>query len=113
MSHVNESDQSCTSAFVDFLKINVFLQSSNYMNTSLLTLYRKENPDSLPETAMDVLTKSSTPPQVTSDTRISEGGWFIDKTPAKKEENIFIDLCAEEESDSSELSEVPLLLTII
>ncbi|XP_077196599.1 nuclear valosin-containing protein-like isoform X2 [Paroedura picta] len=75
--------------------------SSNYMNTSLLTLYRKENPDSLPETAMDVLTKSSTPPQVISDTRISEGGWFIDKTPTRKEDNFFIDLCAEEESDSS------------
>ncbi|XP_060101927.1 nuclear valosin-containing protein-like isoform X1 [Heteronotia binoei] len=75
--------------------------SSNYMNTSLLTLYRKENPDSLPETTMTMLTKSSTPPQVTSDTRISEGGWFIDKTPARKEDNFFIDLCAEEESDSS------------
>lgn len=99
---------------VDFLKTNiVFLQSSNYMNTSLLTLYRKENPDSLPETAVDVQTKSSTPPQVTSDTRISEGGWFIDKTPARKEDNFFIDLCAEEESDSSkQLAEVPLLLLV-
>ncbi|XP_054835781.1 nuclear valosin-containing protein-like [Eublepharis macularius] len=74
--------------------------SSNYMNNSLLTLYRKENPDSAPETAMDVLTKSSAPPQVAPDTRISEGGWFIDKTPGRKEDNFFIDLC-EEESDSS------------
>ncbi|KAG8123318.1 hypothetical protein E2320_018740 [Naja naja] len=33
-------------------------------------------------------------------TKISEGGWFIDKTPAPKEKNFFIDLCAEEECDN-------------
>ncbi|KAJ6666830.1 hypothetical protein lerEdw1_018832 [Lerista edwardsae] len=86
--------------------------SSNHMNTSLLTLYRRGNPDSLPATPKNTLTKSSASTemmehgsnvvssQVPSDTRISEGGWFIDKTPERKEDNFFIDLCAEEESDS-------------
>ncbi|XP_066474804.1 nuclear valosin-containing protein-like isoform X2 [Tiliqua scincoides] len=86
--------------------------SSNHMNTSLLTLYRRGNPDSLPATPKSTLTKSNATTQMMehgsnvfssqapSDTRISEGGWFIDKTPDRKEDNFFIDLCAEEESDS-------------
>nr|XP_060610175.1 nuclear valosin-containing protein-like [Anolis sagrei ordinatus] len=87
------------------------LPPSNHMNTSLLDLYRKGNPDCLPESAKNGLTKCSTPsqtvmpgsnavlPQVSSETRISEGGWFIDKNPSRKEKDFFIDLCEEEESD--------------
>ncbi|XP_063160199.1 nuclear valosin-containing protein-like [Candoia aspera] len=84
---------------------------SDHMNTSLLTLYRKGNPDSLPSSPKNALMMSTTrsqmmsrsdtlSPQVPSVTKISEGGWFIDKTPGPKEENFFIDLCAEEESDN-------------
>ncbi|KAM3853162.1 nuclear valosin-containing protein-like [Vipera latastei] len=84
----------------------------NHMNTSLLTLYRKGNPDSLPSSPKNDLMMSITPsqamstsdiiasPQAPSVTKISEGGWFIDKTPGPKEENFFIDLCAEEECDN-------------
>ncbi|XP_026551470.1 nuclear valosin-containing protein-like isoform X2 [Pseudonaja textilis] len=84
---------------------------SNHMNTSLLTLYRKGNPDSLPSSPKNDLMMSTTTsqtvprsdtvsPQAPSVTKISEGGWFIDKTPGPKEENFFIDLCAEEECDN-------------
>ncbi|XP_007426351.1 nuclear valosin-containing protein-like isoform X1 [Python bivittatus] len=84
---------------------------SNHMNTSLLNLYRKGNPDSLPSSPKNDLMMSTTPsqtmsrsdtlsPQASSVTKISEGGWFIDKTPGPKEENFFIDLCAEEDSDN-------------
>nr|XP_020642225.1 nuclear valosin-containing protein-like isoform X3 [Pogona vitticeps] len=88
------------------------LPPSNHMNTSLLTLYRKGNPDSLQASPKNVQTESDTtskvvtsglntvPPQTPSETRISEGGWFIDKNPSRKEEKFFIDLCGEEESDS-------------
>ncbi|XP_070590444.1 nuclear valosin-containing protein-like [Erythrolamprus reginae] len=85
---------------------------SNHMNTSLLTLYRKGNSDALPSSPKNDLimstntsqtvprsdTASSQPPSVT---KISEGGWFIDKTPGPKEENFLIDLCAEEEYDNT------------
>ncbi|KAL7987397.1 hypothetical protein Chor_006316 [Crotalus horridus] len=85
---------------------------SNHMNTSLLTLYRERNPDSLPSSPKNDLMMSITPsqamsrsdiiasPQAPSVTKISEGGWFIDKTPGPKEENFLIDLCAEEECDN-------------
>ncbi|KAH0622663.1 hypothetical protein JD844_025160 [Phrynosoma platyrhinos] len=87
------------------------LPPSNHMNTSLLNLYRKGNPDCLAVSPKNGLTKSNTssqmvipgsnrvPPQIPSETKISDGGWFIDKNPSRKEENFFIDLCAEEESD--------------
>ncbi|XP_062980185.1 nuclear valosin-containing protein-like [Elgaria multicarinata webbii] len=102
-----EDSESC----MDTSDTDTDLPPSNHMNTSLLTLYRKGNPDSLPASPKNVVTKSDTPsqmiipgsdmvpPQVPPDTRISEGGWFIDKNPGRKEENFFIDLCAEEESD--------------
>ncbi|XP_067420983.1 nuclear valosin-containing protein-like isoform X2 [Emydura macquarii macquarii] len=83
--------------------------STNHLNSSLLTLYRKGDPDSLPATPKNELTETSTPAQVTAprtsalpsgtplDTRISEGGWFIDKTPGRKEDHFLNDLCEEEE----------------
>ncbi|XP_006033428.1 nuclear valosin-containing protein-like isoform X1 [Alligator sinensis] len=81
--------------------------SQNHMNSSLLTLYRKENPDSVPGTPKNELTETSTPVQVTApqpsaltsgtplETRISEGGWFIDKNPSRKDVDFFTDLCEE------------------
>uniref|UniRef100_A0A8D0HAT0 NVL2 nucleolin binding domain-containing protein n=1 Tax=Sphenodon punctatus TaxID=8508 RepID=A0A8D0HAT0_SPHPU len=77
---------------------------TNHMNNSLVSLYRKGNPDTLPSATKDQLTetsastqivvpRTSTPPQQTRlNTRISEGGWFIDKAPGRKEEDFFIDL---------------------
>lgn len=100
-------------------------QHSNHMNTSLLTLYRKGNPDSLPSSPKNDLMMSITPsqamsrsdiiasPQAPSVTKISEGGWFIDKTPGPKEENFFIDLCAEEECDNiKQKAEVFFLMSL-
>ncbi|XP_065256830.1 nuclear valosin-containing protein-like isoform X2 [Emys orbicularis] len=90
--------------------------STNHLNSSLLTLYRKGDPDSLPATPKNEPTETSTPAQVTAprtsalpsgtplDTRISEGGWFIDKTPGRKEDNFLIDL-SEEEEERKQISE--------
>ncbi|XP_034967316.1 nuclear valosin-containing protein-like [Zootoca vivipara] len=107
--HKGEEDDS--ESCMDTSDTDTGLPPSNHMNSSLLTLYRKGNPDSLPASPKSAQTMSSTPSQkpgsnrlptqAPSDTRISEGGWFIDKTPDRKEENFFIDLCAEEESDGS------------
>ncbi|XP_050804447.1 nuclear valosin-containing protein-like isoform X3 [Gopherus flavomarginatus] len=90
--------------------------STNHLNSSLLTLYRKRDPDSLPATPKNEPTETSSLAQVTAprtsallsgtplDTRISEGGWFIDKTPGRKEDNFLIDLC-EEEEERKQISE--------
>ncbi|KAF7254366.1 Nuclear valosin-containing protein-like [Varanus komodoensis] len=108
-----KKDEDESESCVDTSDTDTDLPPSNHMNVSLLTLYRKGNPDSAPASPKDVLTKSDSPshgtiagsntvlPRVPPDTRISEGGWFIDKTPDRKEDNFFIDLCAEEESDGS------------
>ncbi|KAM9317248.1 nuclear valosin-containing protein-like [Gastrophryne carolinensis] len=86
--------------------------SSNHMNSSLLSLYRKGNPDSV----LDTPSKSETPDTSTpapsktiarTDTagnpqepKTPDMKWFIDKTPNKTtEKNIFIDLCDDGESD--------------
>ncbi|XP_019372058.1 PREDICTED: nuclear valosin-containing protein-like isoform X3 [Gavialis gangeticus] len=81
--------------------------SQNHMNSSLLTLYRKENHDSVPGTPKNELIETSTPVQVTApqpsaltsgtplETRISEAGWFIDKNPSRKDVDFFTHLCEE------------------
>ncbi|KAG6924326.1 nuclear VCP-like [Chelydra serpentina] len=91
--------------------------STNHLNSSLLTLYRKGDPDSFPATPKNEPTETSIPAQVTAprtsalpsgtplDTRISEGGWLIDKTPGRKEDNFLIDLCEEEEEERKQISE--------
>ncbi|KAE8600391.1 hypothetical protein XENTR_v10013229 [Xenopus tropicalis] len=86
--------------------------SSNHMNNSLLSLYRKGNPDSLLETPTKNDPDTSTPAHpsknasvaatgVPQGTRTPEAGWFIDKTPSRAmKQNILIDLC----EDSAEVS---------
>ncbi|CAI5770903.1 nuclear valosin-containing protein-like isoform X1 [Podarcis lilfordi] len=111
--HKREEDDS--ESCMDTSDTDTGLPPSNHMNSSLLTLYRKGNPDSLPASPKSSQTMSSTPSQkpgsnrlptqAPSDTRISEGGWFIDKTPDRKEENFFIDLCAEESDGSKQMVE--------
>ncbi|KAM3930049.1 nuclear valosin-containing protein-like isoform 2-T2 [Leptodactylus fuscus] len=79
--------------------------TSNHMNSSLLSLYRKGNPES----TLDTPSKSEVPDTSTPapaktpraegtggnlETKTSEVGWFIDKKPSKSiQKNIFIDLC--------------------
>ncbi|NXS10669.1 NVL protein, partial [Neodrepanis coruscans] len=82
--------------------------SANHMNSSLLSLYKKGNPDSVPttpkigpvETPPPVRTVSQTStlsPGTRGETQISDSGWFIDKTPCGKD--LFIDLSEDGEGD--------------
>ncbi|NWS67976.1 NVL protein, partial [Crotophaga sulcirostris] len=86
--------------------------STNHMNSSLLSLYKKGNPSSLPttpkndpkETPRSVETApqmSTVSPGMRVETRISDGGWFIDKTPCGKD--FFIDLSEDGEGDEKKL----------
>ncbi|CAM9862840.1 unnamed protein product [Bubo scandiacus] len=86
--------------------------STNHMNSSLLSLYKKGNPDSVPTTPKSEPVETPPPvrtaPQASTlstgtrvETRISEGGWFIDKTPCGKE--FFIDLSEDGEGDEKKL----------
>ncbi|NXF33160.1 NVL protein, partial [Nyctibius bracteatus] len=82
--------------------------STNHMNSSLLSLYKKGNPDFVPTTPknepMETPPPAQTAPQTSTlspgtrgETRISEGGWFIDKTPCGKD--FFIDLSEDGDGD--------------
>ncbi|XP_048968447.1 nuclear valosin-containing protein-like isoform X4 [Canis lupus dingo] len=69
-------------------------QVANHMNSSLLSLYRKGHPDSVTSTPeMEPREPTVSVPRMPSGTgsgplkapaRASEGGWFIDRTPAGK-----------------------------
>ncbi|KAF1648784.1 Nuclear valosin-containing protein-like, partial [Eudyptes chrysocome] len=87
--------------------------STNHMNSSLLSLYKKGNPDSVPTTPknepMEPPPPVRTAPQTSTlspgarvETRVSEGGWFIDKTPCGKD--FFIDLSEDGEGDEKKLT---------
>ncbi|XP_058241131.1 nuclear valosin-containing protein-like isoform X2 [Hemibagrus wyckioides] len=89
-------------------------ENTNHMNSSLMSLYCKGNPDigaSLREqgssspnpasqkgSSAEGSSSSCTPHRstTTTTTTVSAGGWFIDKTGRKDQENILIDLCEEE-----------------
>uniref|UniRef100_A0A663M313 Nuclear VCP like n=1 Tax=Athene cunicularia TaxID=194338 RepID=A0A663M313_ATHCN len=86
--------------------------STNHMNSSLLSLYKKGNPDSVPTTPKSEPVETPPPmrtaPQASTlstgtrvETCISEGGWFIDKTPCGKD--FFIDLSEDAEGDEKKL----------
>ncbi|NXL91326.1 NVL protein, partial [Alectura lathami] len=86
--------------------------STNHMNSSLLSLYKKGNPDSVPATPKKEPVEppspvpaapqtSALPPASRVETRISAGGWFIDKTPCGKD--FFIDLSEDGEGDENKL----------
>ncbi|XP_009993067.1 PREDICTED: nuclear valosin-containing protein-like [Chaetura pelagica] len=82
------------------------------MNSSLLSLYKKGNPDSLPTTPKNEAMETPPPVQATPqtstilpgtrvETRISEGGWFIDKTPCGKD--FFTDLSEDGERNENKV----------
>uniref|UniRef100_A0A8B9EXY2 Nuclear VCP like n=1 Tax=Amazona collaria TaxID=241587 RepID=A0A8B9EXY2_9PSIT len=92
--------------------------STNHMNSSLLSLYKKGNPDTVPPTPKNEPVETPPPvqtaPQTNNlssgarvETRISEGGWFIDKTPCGKD--FFIDLSEDGEGDEKKLISEVLL----
>ncbi|XP_010215570.1 PREDICTED: nuclear valosin-containing protein-like [Tinamus guttatus] len=83
------------------------------MNSSLLTLYKKGNPDSVLATPKNESLETPPPVQAATphtstlapgtrvETRISEGGWFIDKTPSRKD--FFTDLSEDGEGGEKKL----------
>ncbi|NXW78593.1 NVL protein, partial [Hirundo rustica] len=86
--------------------------SANQMNSSLLSLYKKGNPDSVPptpksdpvETSPRVRAAPQTStltPESRGERGISDGGWFIDKTPDGKD--FFIDLSEDGEGEEKKL----------
>ncbi|NXD98851.1 NVL protein, partial [Chaetorhynchus papuensis] len=85
---------------------------TNHMNSSLLSLYKKGNPDSAPPTPKNDPVEtpppgrtapqtSTLPPEARGERRISDGGWFIDKTPDGKD--FFIDLSEDGEGEEKKL----------
>ncbi|GAB1285804.1 Nuclear valosin-containing protein-like [Apodemus speciosus] len=92
-------------------------QSANHMNSSLLSLYRKGNSDSVSTTPkLEQREAATSTPSLTSKTdsiplktaaRESEGGWFIDKTPGGKKESLPLDLS----DDQSNYKKIQGLLT--
>ncbi|XP_066093614.1 nuclear valosin-containing protein-like isoform X2 [Saccopteryx bilineata] len=91
-------------------------QSANHMNTSLLSLYRKGNPDSVFSTPeMEQRESSVSTPPVTSKAgsaplktpaKGSEGGWFIDKTLGGKKNSFFLDASEEKNNHQKTMSEI-------
>uniref|UniRef100_A0A8B9L0H1 AAA+ ATPase domain-containing protein n=1 Tax=Astyanax mexicanus TaxID=7994 RepID=A0A8B9L0H1_ASTMX len=99
-------------------------ENANHMNSSLISLYRKGDPENgtpseekstdspAPASAQKpasgdsaaAAAASSTPHR--SATVVGRGGWFFDKTGKKDKENIMIDLC-EEEPASPAVSKQP------
>ncbi|XP_063008628.1 nuclear valosin-containing protein-like isoform X1 [Melospiza melodia melodia] len=86
--------------------------STNHMNSSLLSLYKKGNPDSVPSTPKNEPLETSpcvrTAPQTSTltpesrgDRPSSDSGWFIDKTPDGKD--FFIDLSEDGEGEEKKL----------
>lgn len=99
-----------------FLLKSCFCQSANHMNSSLLSLYRKGNPDAVSSTPeMDQRETAISAPRITSKTcsiplkipvRGSEGGWFIDKTPSGKKDGFFMELPDEKSNRKKPVSQV-------
>ncbi|KAM9383089.1 nuclear valosin-containing protein-like isoform 2-T2 [Phaethornis superciliosus] len=82
--------------------------STNHMNSSLLSLYKKGNSDSVPTTPKNE--PMETPPPVHTMPQRStlssgtgaEGSWFIDKTPCGKD--FFMDLSEDGKGDKKKLT---------
>lgn len=90
-------------------------QSANHMNSSLLSLYRKGNPDAVSSTPeMEQRETAISAPRITSKTGSiplkipitgSEGGWFIDKTPSGKKDGFFMELPDEKSNRKKPVSQ--------
>ncbi|XP_058286527.1 nuclear valosin-containing protein-like isoform X2 [Hylobates moloch] len=86
------------------------------MNSSLLSLYRKGNPDSVSNTPeMEQRETISSTPRISSKTgsiplktpaKDSEGGWFIDKTPGGKKDSFFLDLSDDKSNPKKPITEI-------
>nr|KAF6399926.1 nuclear VCP like [Molossus molossus] len=95
-------------------------QLANHMNTSLLSLYRKGNPDSVASTpeveeretsgSAAPITSRTTSVPLKAPARGSGGGWFIDKTPGGKKDSFFLDLSEEKSNHKKAISETEVFL---
>ncbi|KAM7050040.1 nuclear valosin-containing protein-like [Molossus nigricans] len=114
----DEEDNECTESYSnDDSDVEDYPdpQLANHMNTSLLSLYRKGNPDSVASTPeVEERETSSSAAPITSRTtsvplkapaRGSGGGWFIDKTPGGKKDSFFLDLSEEKSNYKKAISE--------
>ncbi|XP_055437945.1 nuclear valosin-containing protein-like isoform X1 [Bubalus kerabau] len=113
-----EEDNEYTESYSDASSMEDYPdpQSANHMNSSLLSLYRKGNPDSVSSTPeMEQKESITSSPRITSRTGCipskapaggSEGGWFIDKTPGRKKDSFFSDLSDEKCNDKKPISEI-------
>ncbi|XP_027274616.1 nuclear valosin-containing protein-like isoform X4 [Cricetulus griseus] len=91
-------------------------QSANHMNSSLLSLYRKGNSDSVSNTpkleqreattSTPLLTSKMDSMPLKTPARASEGGWFIDKTPGGKKESLPLDLSDDQSNYKQPDSEI-------
>ncbi|XP_008063349.1 nuclear valosin-containing protein-like isoform X1 [Carlito syrichta] len=91
-------------------------QSANHMNSSLLSLYRRGNSDSVLNTPeMEQRETTASTPRMTSKTgsiplktptRDSEGGWFIDTTPGGKKDSFFLELSEEKSNHKKPITEI-------
>uniref|UniRef100_A0A8C8D2Y6 AAA+ ATPase domain-containing protein n=1 Tax=Oncorhynchus tshawytscha TaxID=74940 RepID=A0A8C8D2Y6_ONCTS len=77
------------------------IQPINLMNNSLMSLYKKGNPESGASPRRDKSASDSPAPEAHSTpqsvgTKVSAGGWFIDKGRGLEHDSILIDLCEEE-----------------
>ncbi|KAJ8250591.1 hypothetical protein COCON_G00225130 [Conger conger] len=86
---------------------------SNQMNNSLTSLYRKGVPEGgalapaeLPGDGPVAASPVSTAPP---GTKVSRGGWFIDRGRGAEEKSILIDLCEEDDASSTKQTDVSQL----
>ncbi|XP_055988293.1 nuclear valosin-containing protein-like [Sorex fumeus] len=88
-------------------------QPANLMNSSLLSLYRKGNPDSASGTPeVEPRDKAGSAGGLArsglskTPARDSEGGWFIDTTPGGKTDDFFSDLMDEKSHQKKSISKI-------
>uniref|UniRef100_A0A8C8YAB6 Nuclear VCP like n=1 Tax=Prolemur simus TaxID=1328070 RepID=A0A8C8YAB6_PROSS len=91
-------------------------QSANHMNSSLLSLYRKGNPDSVsntPEmtqketiTSTPQLTSKAGSVSVKTPARDAGGGWFIDKSPGGRKDSFSLDLSCDKSNHKKPITEI-------
>lgn len=94
-------------------------QSANPMNSSLLSLYRRGNSESVSTTpkwgqreattSTPLLTSKTGSVPLKTPARESEGGWFIDKTPGGKKESLPLDLSDDQSNSKKQDSEIQIL----
>ncbi|XP_071384569.1 nuclear valosin-containing protein-like [Centroberyx affinis] len=87
---------------------------NNHMNSSLMSLYRKGNPDTTTSSPRREQSATSSPastpnPSTASGTLVSTGGFFIDKGRGSEQTNILIDLCEEEAANPATNKDISML----